>query len=104
MGRSLLTGSLPQNFDASDIKDSFRFLAFKQRTGEILSHGSMAVFALMQADLLEPEEAIEILDAGVAGKNLWQNQTALPKARLVVDMLAAPWSAVAQQPHSQTSA
>jgi hypothetical protein len=103
MGRSLLTGSAPGNSDASDMKDSFRFLAFKQRTGEILGHGPRAVFALMQADLLEPKEAIEILDAGVAGRNLWQNRTALPKARLVVDMLAAPWSAVARQPQ-QTSA
>jgi hypothetical protein len=103
MGRSLLTGS-PANSEASDSKDAFRFLAFKQSTGEILSHGPRAVFALMQADLLEPKEGIEILDAGVAGKNLWQNRTALATARQVVEMLGAPWSALHHPPHQQTSA
>jgi hypothetical protein len=76
----------------ADHADAYNFLAFNQGTGELLSHAHKAIFALAQADLREPHKPIEILKAGVAGKNLWQNQTPLPLARTVVDMLMAPWN------------
>ena len=88
MGQSMLTGSTAALLGSAGSSNAYRFLAFNQCTGEILSHASKAIFALERADLLEPDEAIEILFAGVAGENLWRNQTALPLARMVVDMLA----------------
>jgi hypothetical protein len=71
--------------------DSFNYLAFNQNTGEILSHGHKAIFALARADLREPDEPIEILNAGIAGKRLWHNRTPLPLARQVLDQLAESW-------------
>lgn len=90
MGRSLLTASSSAMVGASGFDDAFRFLAFDQGTGEILAYGHKAAFALARADLREPHKAIEILNAGVAGRDLWKNQTPLALARMVVDMLADP--------------
>jgi hypothetical protein len=78
--------------NAPDFCDGFRFLAFNHGTGKILSYGRKAILALAGADLCEPHQAIEILDAGVAGKNLWDRQTPLPLARKVIAMLEAPWN------------
>ena len=96
MGRSIQT-ALPLNTsDNADSGDAFCFLAFNQGTGELLAHGHRAVFALARADLRAPHKAIEILNAGVAGPSLWQKQTPLAMARLVLDMLSEPLKSLAE--------
>jgi len=102
MGRSLLTGASAAMSESADRAEAYKFLAFNQSTGEMLSHGHRAIFALARADLREPDEAIEILNAGIAGQNLWQNQTSLLIARGVIDRLEEPWNFGSTPPGHQT--
>lgn len=87
MARSLVATTSSVMSIASDLDDEFRFLAFNQRSGALLSHGNRAVYALAWADWREPHQAIYILHAGVAGQDLWRNQTPLALARQVIEML-----------------
>ena len=55
----------------------FDYLAFDTNSQALLGFGSMAVFALQNADEAHPDSSIEILYAGPFGRRIWEKRLGL---------------------------
>jgi hypothetical protein len=64
---------------ASAARD-FDYLAFDIHSQELLAFGSMAVFALQNADEAHPHSTIEIQYAGPLGRRIWDQKLDLASA------------------------
>jgi len=66
-------------YEPSAVRD-FDYLAFDIHSQALLAFGSMAVFALQNADEAHPDSTIEILYAGPLGRRIWDQKLELASA------------------------